>query len=468
MNQLKAPAGIRSASDPNRVLAAAFRSSDALLEWLPIGVFACDLDGALIDYNARAAEIWGRSPGIGAIEPDLCAAPMVEVLETGRPIRARQIELSRPDGAPLVVLADLDAVRDPSGEVTGAIGAFQDITATLRQAREAELIESLRRTSDVLQALPIAIYITDPDGNLTFYNDAAAEFWGLRPTVGQARWCGSWKLYAADGALLDHDQCPMARTLKDGMAIRNVEAVAEAPDGRRTPFRPYPTPLYDAQGRLIGAVNTLVDLSGEKAAEQRQRRLLDELDHRVKNSLAAVQSLAAGTGRNGDSLEGFRQAFGARLGALSKAHNLLTGRHWEGAGLRAVLDQALAAPGERREGRISLSGDDLELGPRTSLTLAMVLHELVDNAARHGAIPDGRIDIGWRLDVGPDEAPRLTLIWVESGGRPVIPPACRGFGLRLIERSLANELCGAASFNFAPGGLTCTLTMVLADEEQLE
>ena len=107
---------------------------------------------------------------------------------------------------------------------------------------------------------------------------------------------------------------------------------------------------------------------------------------------------------------------------------------------------------------------------RTSLTLAMVLHELADNAARHGALSTarGRIDIGWRLDAAPGESRRLTLIWVESGGPAAVAPAQKGFGLRLIERSLANELGGEASLEFARVGLTCTLRMAVADEARVE
>ena len=411
----------------------------------------------------------GTAQRSGSIEPDLCAIPMVEMMETGRPIRGREIELSRPGEERLVVLADIDLVRDPSGGVSGAIGGFQDITAAVRKAEAEALSDSLRRMSDVLQALPSAIYITDAEGRLTFYNEAAAEFWGLRPTVGEARWCGSWKLNAPDGAALAHDQCPMAIALREGRAVRGYEGVAERPDGRRSPFKPFPTPLYDARGRLVGAVNTLVDMTDERAAERRQRRLVHELDHRVRNSLATVQSLAAGTGRSGDSIEAFRLAFSARLGALTKAHNLLTGRHWEGCDLRAVVEQALG-PAAESDGRVSLSGDPVELGPRASLTLAMVVHELADNAARHGALSAtcGSVDVGWRMDQVPGETGQLTLIWVESGGPPASAPERKGFGLRLIGRSLANELGGEAVLDFAAGGLTCTLRFPVIQEAPLD
>ena len=133
---------------------------------------------------------------------------------------------------------------------------------------------------DLVRALPAAIYTTDARGRITFYNDAAAELWGSRPEIGKSEWCGSWKLYWPDGTPLPHDECPMAVALKTGRAVRGVEAVAERPDGTRVPFMPYPTPLFDASGRLIGAVNMLVDLTdrmqgrGGRAAPGLDRRVL--------------------------------------------------------------------------------------------------------------------------------------------------------------------------------------------------
>ncbi len=122
-------------------------------------------------------------------------------------------------------------------------------------------------------ALPAAIYMTDPSGRITFYNDAASELWGSHPEIGKSEWCGSWKLFRPDGTPLAHDECPMAVTLKTGRPVRGVEAVAERPDGTRVPFMPYPTPLYDASGVLVGAVNMLVDLTDRVRADQVRRQL---------------------------------------------------------------------------------------------------------------------------------------------------------------------------------------------------
>jgi two-component system CheB/CheR fusion protein len=129
-----------------------------------------------------------------------------------------------------------------------------------------------RQFREVLEALPAAIYITDPAGRITYYNEAAARLWGRRPELGKSEWCGSWKLFWPDGRPLPHGECPMAMAVKERRPIRGMEAVAERPDGSRVPFIPYPTMLYDASGRFVGAVNMLVDITERKRAEDYARR----------------------------------------------------------------------------------------------------------------------------------------------------------------------------------------------------
>jgi len=126
---------------------------------------------------------------------------------------------------------------------------------------------------EAIGALPAAIYMTDSEGRLTFYNEAAAELWGCHPELGESKFCGSWKLYWPDGTPLPHDECPMAMTLRQKRPIRGMEAVAERPDGTRVPFIPYPTPLFDANGKLTGAVNLLVDITDRRQAENEKQRL---------------------------------------------------------------------------------------------------------------------------------------------------------------------------------------------------
>jgi two-component sensor histidine kinase len=212
-----------------------------------------------------------------------------------------------------------------------------------------------------------------------------------------------------------------------------------------------------------------VDISHHKQAEARQQLLINELNHRVKNTLATVQSIASHTHRGAASPEAFRKTFDARLMALSKAHNLLTSRHWEGAGLQAILQQELAAHRGAGEPSIALTGEEITLGPRAALTLAMVFHELATNAAKYGALSAaaGDLTVSWTLKGEPPHR-RLELVWIETGGPRVDPPRRRGFGSRLIERSITGELRGRIRVDYRPKGLSCLIEIPLSECSRLD
>ena len=193
-------------------------------------------------------------------------------------------------------------------------------------------------------------------------------------------------------------------------------------------------------------------------AEQRQRLLINELNHRVKNTLATVQAIAFQTLKGDIALAEARNRFEARLMALSRAHNLLTARNWEGASLaRIIADATEYLAGE--QGRFAIRGDEVPLAPRPALALALAFHELATNAAKYGALSaeGGRVSISWRAEGG-----LLRIEWRESGGPPVAPPERRGFGSRLIERGLAADLGGRAELDFGPDGLVCTIEASLS------
>lgn len=127
--------------------------------------------------------------------------------------------------------------------------------------------------TQILDVLPAAIYVTDLEGRITYFNEAAVALWGYRPRLHGDQWCGSWRLYRLDGSPLPHDQCPMAIALKEKRVVRGGEAIAERPDGKRVPFMAFPTPLYDASGEIVGAVNMLLDTGERQRAERVSRRL---------------------------------------------------------------------------------------------------------------------------------------------------------------------------------------------------
>ena len=211
------------------------------------------------------------------------------------------------------------------GELRQALGArAENAVVSLADHRMVEdsFRQGDRRFRDLLDALPAAVYTTDAQGRITYYNEAAAELWGHRPALGTSEWCGSWKIYTPDGIFMPHDQCPMAIALKEDRAVRGVEAQAERPDGTRVPFLPFPTPLHDETGALVGAVNMLVDISERKKAEEKQALLVRELHHRVKNTLTTLQAIMSSTARTAATIEDFQTAFIGRVAALTRTHTL--------------------------------------------------------------------------------------------------------------------------------------------------
>ncbi len=198
----------------------------------------------------------------------------------------------------------------------------------------------------------------------------------------------------------------------------------------------------------------------ERSAEH-QTLLLHELSHRVKNTLANVQAIAALTLRLADSPEEFRRAFDARLQSLSHTHDLLTASSWQGAALRDVALGELTLYGDV-ERRFALDGQAVRLGPNETVALGMAFHELATNASKYGAlsVPAGRIEIAWRCRRN-GKSDCLHLEWIEKDGPPVHPPERRGFGTQLIERSLARALAGEVQLIFAPEGVRCSIEFAL-------
>ena len=219
-------------------------------------------------------------------------------------------------------------------------------------------------------------------------------------------------------------------------------------------------PILDKTGDVVQHFASFVDLSKHKQEEDRLRFLLGELNHRTQNTLATVQAIAVQTLRRAANKE-VVDAFEGRILALSKAHSLLGRKHWETISLRDVIDQILQPFGlnDRRVIRFSVKGDDVRLQPKAALTLAMVFHELATNAAKHGALSNeaaGKIDIAWQAEPTA-QSDRIRLRWQESGGPTVKPSGRRGFGSRLIERGLAQDLGGEVHLDYEPLGVVCQI-----------
>ena len=261
-------------------------------------IISKNLDGVIQTWNRGAERIFGYAadeiigkPVTTLMPPELYDEEpgILARLRRGERINHYQTVRRRKDGTLLDISLTVSPVTDTAGRIVAASKIARDITAQKRA--ETALRDNEQRLQDLLAAIPAAIYTTDTAGKITYYNEAAVEFAGRRPTIGRDEWSVCWKLYWPDGTPLPHDQCPMALALKQGRPIRGKEAVAERPDGTRIPFIPFPTPIRDSNGKVVGAINMLVDVSERKQAETQQRMLMRELNHRVKNNMQMLQSV---------------------------------------------------------------------------------------------------------------------------------------------------------------------------------
>ena len=258
-----------------------------LMETLPIAAYCCDGEGRISGFNGIAVALWGRTPEVGNPSELYCGSaklwfpdgkplphdqsPMAVALREGCQTRNRSVVVERPDGTRILALVSVAPIRDDHGRVSSAVGVFQETRDRNRGKNPLFGLDVSFR--QMLDALPAAVYTTDAEGRLTYFNPAAVELSGRVPQIGDDEWCVSWKLYYPDGRPMPRDECPMALTLKSGRAVRGQQAIAERPDGSRVWFEPYPTPLRDENGRLVGGMNMLLDLGERKQAEGARAKL---------------------------------------------------------------------------------------------------------------------------------------------------------------------------------------------------
>jgi PAS domain S-box-containing protein len=454
---------------PFRDMAGLFDAPPDLLEMLPIAVYACDGQGLLRWFNRRAAELWGRAPRLGDDTELFCGSfrlygldgqqisreetPMAHVLRTGEAVHGKEAEVERPDGTRVIAMVHIDPVKDAAGNIIGAINCFHE-TTELHDTKK-RLAEGSELFHQLLEALPIAIYTTDAQGRVTFYNRAATEFAGRKPTLGTDEWCVTWRLFNQDGTPLPHDECPMAVALKENRPVRGVEAYAERPDGTRVPFRPFPTPLRDLSGKLVGAVNMLVDISDQKAAEAKQRILFDELNHRVKNNMQMLHSLLKAAERETQSMEArdVLSDAGKRVGAMAAAQQVLysaeNSAEFDSKGfLEMLCENARQAFGDTVD--ITLDADSGAIANDAAVPLSLILNELLINAMKHGRRDSSHVAIKialsikdnmWRLSV-EDDGPGFVFREVTK----------RSSGLGLVT-GLAHQLGGCLTVGNGKGAL---------------
>ena len=330
-------------------------------------------------------------------------------------------------------------------------GFATDVTGQRRS--ESALRESEARFRHMADSAPALIWMTDAEGEVIFANMHYDHLFG-RPA---AEMLGRGWL----GVILPEDREDFESAFLEAFEERRnfkAEVRVRNREGRVRWLRCDGVPRLDDAHAFLGYTGCNVDITDVKLAQEQQLLLINELNHRVKNTLATVQSIATQTLRNADTTEQARTDFEARLIALSRAHNVLTRENWEGASLRTIVRQAIEPYRREDDDRFTVEGGPVWLPTRMALSIAMALQELATNAVKYGALSNdsGRVTIEWTLDFA-DSAPQLRLRWSESGGPSVKAPDRRGFGSRLIERSLARDLDGEVSLDFAPAGLVCTV-----------
>ncbi|TCZ50675.1 HWE histidine kinase domain-containing protein [Roseicella aquatilis] len=315
-----------------------------------------------------------------------------------------------------------------------------------------------------VEAVGEAILVTSPEldspgPRIEYANPAFAHMTGYTPGEVLGRTPRMLQGPATDRAFLDR----LRATLAAGQSFQG-EAVNYRKDGTEYNVEWLITPVLDGDGRVVHWVSAQRDVTERKQTEAHLRRLADEVNHRVNNTLAAVQSMALQTLRTAPCSEDTRAAFLGRLFALSRVHDLLAKGRWRGASLHDLAEVQLAHHRGRDPRRIEASGPELLLRPGVTVTLGLVLHELAANAAAHGALSasGGRVRLRWSAALAEGDR-RLYLRWAEEGGPPLPgPPTRRGFGVRLIERGLAQELQADTRLLFKPSGLRCEIDAPLS------
>lgn len=363
-------------------------------------------------------------------------------------------------------------IKDGRGQVTHILQNTVDVTELQRLkdaarpegvallARAQEVEEAHRRLAEegaqfrqlFMQAPGFIAILTEPDHIFAFTNNAYQQLIGHRDVVGKSVREALPEI-AGQGFfdLLDSVFQSGEAFVGNSVAVMIRRTPGIEPEERFVDF--IYQPIRNADGVVTGIFVEGSDVTDRVRAQQQQRMLLDELNHRVKNTLANVQAIAAQTLRTTSDPAAFRHAFEARLMALSATHDLLTASTWSGADLTDVLLIELKPHGVEH---YKFEGPNVRLTAQEALTFGLVFHELATNAAKYGALssPNGCVQVRWRVDADR----RLDLEWSEHGG-PAIEgvPARRGFGSRLIERSVRTDLGGKAEIDYRPGGLVCRI-----------
>ena len=428
----------------------------ATFDQAAIGIAHVALDGRWLAVNDRLGAITGysreellRGRFQDITHPDDLdnnLALVAELVSGNRKTVTMEKRYLRKDGAIVWVSLTSVVVRNDDGAAAYLISVIEDITedrrATLTDARLAAIVRSSQD----------AIFSFDHDDIIGSWNNGAEQLFGYRPEeiIGQSH-----------AILVPPHKMREARDAVDrlaqGEAVISLESERRRKDGTVFPCVVTKSQIHASSGKLLGFSSIIRDVTERRLWEERQRLMTRELVHRVKNSFAVIQSIVRQTQRSTPDPEAFARAFSGRLAAMAASHDLLTDRHWEGAGLSDLVSSQLAPFAAGGDKRVRVKGPDVTLDTSLAVPLGLALHELATNATKYGSLskPGGVVDLSWTVSRAGG-AEQLSLVWRETGGPRPTAPVRRGFGTSLIERGLPDA---RIERRFEPEGLVCRIEL---------
>jgi two-component sensor histidine kinase/PAS domain-containing protein len=432
---------LHGAEEPYRVLVE--RMSDGALTAGP--------DGIILYVNDRLCELTGY-PSSRLVGRDLASLFAGEPPPLVPEVTAEaSLKRNGDDAMPVAVWSRPISIAD----TTATLVRLTDLSI---HQRAEQIAAAERFARSVLEQATEAVVVLSPDGHIT-HASWRAEQLAERSPVGR-KFSEAFPLNAEsteDAATLARFSSESLDTLLATRPFHGVEVKLRGDGHAKSAFLLSAGPLVDDNKSTVGSIVTLTDMTERKRAEEQQTVMVAELNHRVKNILAIVQSVAAQTMRSSGSLENFAEAFDGRLKALAIAHDILTQTRWIGIGLSELLAAVLAPYRTPEDPRISILGPPILVPARAVVPLSMVLHEMTTNAAKYGALSmrRGTIAITWQESGAIEKA--VELIWQERGGPTVKSGASGGFGTRLIDHVISHDLDGSTQIDFDPAGVRWTI-----------
>ncbi|MEO8809082.1 MAG: PAS domain S-box protein [Rhodanobacter sp.] len=345
----------------------------------------------------------------------------------------------------------------------GAAGEADSLLLSIVDTTERRKANSVaRHLASIVKYSDDAILSKDLNGVITSWNNGAERLFGYTAEETMGR---PVTLLIPDG--MPDEEPGILERIRRGQAIDHYQTTRRRKDGSLVDVSLCVSPMFDTDGRVTGASKIARDVTHEKRAKHQREVLINELNHRVKNTLATVQSIAYQSLHHANSLDGFAETFDARLLALSKTTDLLTTGDWICAPMHDLVLNELA-PYKNEANAARIRGEDIQLQPRMVMAFGMLIHELTTNAVKYGALsrPGGHVDVGWQAD-GAGPARRLRFSWKESDGPPITQaPTRKGMGSRLL-KTLAASLGGSAELVFASTGVCCVIDIPWTKAESI-